>query len=313
MVNGLVDVPGNIHKWTPQNSAVSANLLCLKKGEKMKRFMLCSIALVALVSLVGCGGEAEKLAAPEIVATIMDDGSITVVWEEDTTVTQHTDFSGYNVYVYTDSTALLVTDGENLNAHNTNVITTNSYTANSLSNDSVYYIQVRTVNTDDKVGDYNSTEPFVTASPRPEFTVTVTLELYPNNPNESNCGLIFATGVLTNETNGEFPDADVFFERFISGTAETLQVNSASRRPNGRTTLMTSLGQADFDSVSYVNPADLTEDHVAFVVGDLIALKTEEGNFVKLHIDDYDSTAATVDVTFAYQNKTDFPYFMPKR
>ncbi len=279
----------------------------------MKRFIFCSIALVALVSLVGCGGEAEKLAAPEIVATIMDDGSITVVWEEDTTVTQHTDFSGYNVYVYTDSTALLVADGENLNAHNTNVITTNSYTANNLSNDSVYYIQVRTVNTDDKVGNYNSDVPFVTASPRPEFTVTVKLELYPNDSNEVNCGLRFETGAVTSESLNTFPGADVFFERFISGSAETLQVNSASRRPNGRTTLMTSIGQADFDSVSYVNPANLTEDHVAFVVGDLIAFKTEEGNFVKLHIDNYDSTAATVDVTFAYQNKTDFPYFMPKR
>lgn len=274
----------------------------------MKKIMFGLIAVAAII-VVNCGGEAEKLAAPEIVATIMNDGSVTVVWAEDTTVTQHTDFSGYNVYVYTDSTPLLVSDGENLNAHNTNAITTNSYTATGLSNDSVYYIQVRTVNTDNKVGSYNTTVPFVTASPRPEFTVTVTLELSQQNQNEQNCALRFETGAVLSESLNTFPGADVFFERF----ADTLQVNSASRRPNGRTTLMKSLGQADFDSVSYVDPTTLNNDHVAFVVGDLIAFKTEEGNFVKLHIDAYDATAATVDVTYAYQNRTDFPYFVPKR
>ncbi|MEO0185706.1 MAG: fibronectin type III domain-containing protein [candidate division WOR-3 bacterium] len=277
----------------------------------MKRIMFGLIAFVAMMVLAGCGGEAEKLAAPEIVATIMDEASVTVVWNEDTTVTQNADFSGYNVYVYTDSSALLSADGESLNAHNATVITTNSYTATGLSKDSIYYIQVRTVNTDDKVGGYNTDVPFVKASPRPEFTVTMSLELYPNNLNEDSCGLRFETGAIINETNGEFPNADVFFERFITGTAETLQVNSASRRPNGRTTLMVNLGQADFDSVSTVNPSDVTEDHVPFVVGDLIAFKTEEGNYVKLHIDAYDSTAAKVDITYAYQDNANFPYFSP--
>ncbi|MGQ9665477.1 MAG: fibronectin type III domain-containing protein [bacterium] len=278
----------------------------------MKKIMFGLIAITAIM-VVNCGGGAEKLAAPEIVATIMDTSSITVVWTEDTTVTNHPDFSGYNVYVYTDSTELLTSDGENLNPHNTNVITTNSYTATGLSKDSVYYIQVRTVNTDDKVGNYNDSVPFVIASPRPEFTVTVKLELSDNNSNEDSCALRFETGAVLSESLNTFPGADVYFERFITGSAETLQVNSASRRPNGRTTLMKSLGQADFDSVSYVNPAGLTDDHVAFVVGDLIAFKTAEGNFVKLHIDAYDATAATVDVTYAYQNKTGFPYFGPKR
>ncbi len=277
----------------------------------MKRIMFGLIAIVAIMTIAGCGGEAEKLAAPEITKTIMDETSVTVVWREDTTVTQHSDFSGYNVYVYTDSTALLTADAENLNAHNTTVITTNSYTATGLSIDSIYYIQVRTVNTDNVAGDYNSNVHFVTASPRSEFTVTVTLELDPNNQNEPKCGLVFATGEVTDETNGEFPNADVFFERFIQGGAETLQVNSASRRPNGRTTLMVNLGQADFDSVSTVDPTLVVNDHEPFVAGDLIAFKTEENNYVKLHIDTYDSTAATVDVTYSYQDNVDFPYFSP--
>ncbi len=273
----------------------------------MKRIMFGLVAVMAMMILAGCGGEAEKLAAPEIIATIMDSTSVRVVWQEDTTVTQHADFSGYNVYVYTDTTDLLVEDGENLNPHNSTVITTNSYTATGLDQDSIYYIQVRTVNTDDKVGGYNKDVPYVIASPRPEFIVTLRLELSINDSNEVDCALRFATGEVLSESLGTFPGADVFFERF----ADTLQVNSASRRPNGRTTLMVNLGQVDFDSVSTVNPLDLEKDHVPFVVGDLIAFKTEEGNYVKLHIDAYDSTAATIDVTYAYQNKTNFPYFSP--
>ncbi|MEO0123446.1 MAG: fibronectin type III domain-containing protein [candidate division WOR-3 bacterium] len=277
----------------------------------MKRLMFGVIAFMAMIILVGCGGEAEKLAAPKIVATIMDTASVTVVWEEDTTVTQHSDFSGYNVYVSTDSTVLLSEDGEDLNAHNTTVITTNSYTATNLSKDSIYYIQVRTVNKDDKVGSYNTSVPFVKASPRPEFTVTVHLELYPNNQNEQNCGLRFETGVVTSESLNVFPGADVFFERF----ADTLQVNSASRRTasgfSPRTTLMKNFGQKHLDSLYQVTPSEIAKDHEPFVVGDLIVFKTEENNYVKLHIDAYDSTAATVDVTYAYQNKPDFPYFSP--
>lgn len=279
----------------------------------MKRIMFGLVALVAMIALVGCGGEKEKLAAPEIVATVMDTNAVTVVWKEDTTVTNHPDFSGYNVYVYTDSTPLLSEDGEDLNAHNTNVITTNSYTATNLSKDSIYYIQVRTVNTDDKVGSYNTAVKFVKASPRPEFTVTVKLELYPGDSNEVDCGLRFETGAVTSESLNVFPGADVFFERF----ADTLQVNSASRRTasgfSPRTTLMKNFGQKDLDSLYQVTPSEISKDHEPFVVGDLIVFRTQENNYVKLHIDAYDSTAATVDVTYAYQNKSDFPYFSPKR
>lgn len=270
----------------------------------MKR-MLVFFAMIAAAVITGCGG-AELLDAPEITATMMGETSVTVYWTADTTLENSADFAGYNVYVATDTTELLVEDGENLNPFNATAITANSYEATGLAEDSVYYIQVRTLNTDDKVGGYNTAVPFVTASPRPEFTVAVTLELSPVDSNEANCGLIFATGALVNETQNEFPGADVYFERFITG-AETLQVNSASRRPNGRTTLMFNYGQVAFDSLFEINEADLAEDHVPFVVGDLLAFQTTDDNFVKLHIEAYDSAAATVDVIYAYQDNAGIP------
>jgi hypothetical protein len=277
------------------------------------KMLLTFASLIAMALIAGCGG-AELLNAPEINTVIMGETSVTVVWTVDTTIENSTDFNGYNVYVSTDSTTLLVTEGENLNKFNTTVISGNSYTAEGLAQDSIYYIQVRTVNTDDKVGDYNAAKPFVVASPRPEFTVTVTLELSPGNQNEANCGLRFETGAVTSESLNVFPGADVFFERYING-AETLQVNSASRRTatgfTPRTTLMVNLGQMEFDSLSEVDPVLLTEINEPFIVGDVIAFTTEENNYVKLHVDAYDSANATVDVTFAYQDNADFPHFAP--
>jgi len=274
--------------------------------------LLAFASIIAMAMIAGCGG-AELLNAPEINTVIMDETSVTVVWTVDTTVENSTDFSGYNVYVATDSSVLLVESAEDLNPFNATPITTNSFEITPLVQDSIYYIQVRTLNTDDKVGDYNATKPYVKASPRPEFTVTVSLELAPGNQNEPGCGLIFATGALVDETNNRFPNADVFFERFIVGGAETLQVNSASRRDStDRVTMMYSCGQVDLDSLSEIDPALLTEINVPFVVGDLVALVTEEENYVKLHVDAYDSTGATVDVTFAYQDNPGLPLFIGK-
>jgi hypothetical protein len=279
------------------------------RRKKMKKLLLGSIAIAAMF-IIGCGGAA-VLEAPEITKVVMEETSVTVTWVEDTTVTALEDFSGYNVYVYTDSTALLVEDGEDLNKDNADVITGNSYEATGLSQDTIYYIQVRTVNTDDKVGSYNATVPFVEASPRPEFTVQMQLELSNADSNEVNCGLRFETATVSDESLNVFPGADVFFERF----SDTLQVNSASRRTatgfTPRTTLMHNYGQIEFDDLSEVNTNDIDVDHEIFIVGDLIVFKTEEDNYVKLHVDAYDSTLATVDVTYAYQNIANYPHFSP--
>lgn len=275
----------------------------------MKRLLLVSIVIAAMF-IIGCGG-AEVFDAPEITGVIMDETSVTVSWEADTATESHTDFQGYNVYVSTDSAELLVEDGEDLNKDNADAITEDFYEIVGLSQDTVYYIQVRTVNTDDVVGGYNANVPFVEASPRPEFTVTVTLELSSADSNEVNCGLRFETATVTDESLHVFPGADVFFERF----SDTLQVNSASRRTatgfTPRTTLMHNYGQLGFDELCEVDPLDIDVDHEPFITGDLIVFKTEEGNFVKLHVDAYDDVNATVDVTYAYQNLIEYPHFSP--
>lgn len=281
----------------------------------MKKLLLGLFAILAM-SIVGCGG-GELLDAPEITMVVMDSTSITVMWEADTTIENAADFAGYNVYVSTDSASLVVEDGEDLNMHNASTITDNSYTITGLTVDSVYFIQVRTVNTEDKVGGYHDAKPVVKASPRPEFTVTLTLELAPGNANEPDCALRFETGAVLPESAGVFPGADVFFERFVQATEETLQVNSASRRtaPNftPRTTLMFNYGIAHIDSVYTFDTGAVTEDHVPFVLGDLVIFMTEEHNYVKLHIDAYDQANATIQVTYAYQDNPDLPVFAPRR
>lgn len=275
----------------------------------MKKALLGLAAMVAML-INGCGG-ADVFDAPEITGVAMDSTSVAVTWAPDTTVENNADFSGYNVYVYTDSSELLVEDGEDLNKDNAIVITASTYTIAGLSQDTVYYIQVRTLNIDDKVGTYNVNVPFVEASPRPEFTVTVTLELDSADSNEVNCGLRFETGEVLDESLYVFPGADVFFERF----SDTLQVNSASRRTatgfTPRTTLMHNYGQMNFDDLYEIDPSDISIDHEPFVLGDLLAFKTEEGNYVKLHVDAYDILAATIDVSYAYQNIADYPHFSP--
>jgi hypothetical protein len=275
----------------------------------MRKIMLLTITIAAMY-IIGCGG-ATVLDAPAMTGVVMDDNSVTVMWEADTSIEDHADFSGYNVYVHTDSAALMVEDGEDLDKDNATPITDNSYEVTGLDQDTVYYFQVRTVNIDDAVGDYNETTPYMQGSPRPEFTVMLKLELSGANQNEDSCAIRFETAEVLSESLDVFPNADVFFERF----SDTLQVNSASRRTatgfTPRTTLMYNYGQEEFDDFYEFDESDIDKDHQVFVIGDLIVFQTEEGNYVKLHVDDYDDVNATIDIIYAYQNIADYPYFSP--
>jgi len=274
----------------------------------MKRVLYLTISTVILL-VIGCGGAAELIKAPQISAVIMDSTSLIVMWEEDTTIEHNVDFQGYNIYVSTDSVILMVEDGEDLNKHNAAAITDLSYEITDLNQDSIYYVQVRVVNTENKVGSYNDSLPFIDGSPRPEFTLTVSFEQSSADSNEANCGLRFETAAVTNESLHVFPGADIFFAR----RSDTLKVCSASTRTAAgftpRNTSMHNYEQIEFDSLYAANPNDNYLDQWQFVVGDLIVFETEEGNYVKLYVNDYDSVAATIDIRYAYQNILDYPKF----
>ncbi|MCX7994776.1 MAG: fibronectin type III domain-containing protein [candidate division WOR-3 bacterium] len=281
----------------------------------MKRLMFGIVSFVAIITFSGCGGEAEKLAAPEIIGVVADSNSVTLTWKEDTSVTNHADFSGYNVYCSTDSASLMVEDGEDLNPVNTTTITTNTFKVTGLSADSIYFFQVRTVNKDEKVGSYNADVPVVQISPRPEFVIgKIKLELSASGQpplNEDSCALRFSTGQILNEVNNEFPNADVFADAVDTITA---QLVSASARPNGRSTLVLKLDTTytweswDFSRVNFG-----TSDRAVVNNNDLILCKTTEGNYVKVLIQEVNHVQDYIKLKYAYQNKPNYPYLAPGR
>ena len=275
----------------------------------MKKLMLVSL-LAAVMFIIGCGGAVE-LDAPEIDVVIMGDDYVTIAWIVDTAVEEDPDFSGYNVYAYTDSTELLVDNGEDLNKDNATVITDNTYTIEDLDDATVYYIQVRTVNVDDKVGGYNITVPFVQASPRPEFTATVNFEL--GTGPDADCAIRFSDAVLFSDEMMADSSADMWIDAWTAPNYDTVATASPSHNTqygaSANITAFANYGQYDFDDVYEVTtePDDTTS--VAIAAGDLVVAKTADEHYVKIHIDAIDRNALTVTVTYAYQNIPDYPFF----
>lgn len=244
--------------------------------------------------------------APVITGVVAGPTSISITWEEDSSIANHQDFRGYNIYVCTDTSLLLVENGEYLSPYNSTAITTNSYTVLYLSKGSIYFIQVRTVNTSGKVGSYNAVMPFVSISPRPEFIIgQLNLELSPVDSNETGVALRFSTGEILNEVNNQFPNADIFVERFAG---DSVQLVSAGRRPNGRSTLIVNFkGTYTYDDWDFSDIYFGTSDYAAINLTDLLLCKTE----VKIHVAAIDKNNQTVTITYAYQDNPDFPYFSP--
>jgi hypothetical protein len=278
----------------------------------MKKTLLVLATLVAMF-IVGCGG-ASVIESPEISMVVMHETMVSITWNEDTVIEGNADFDGYNVYVSTDSTELLVHDGEDLNKFNADPITDLTYDITGLSQDTVYYFQVRTVNVDDKVGDYNEDVPQVEASPRPEFTATLSFELDPANLNETEIALRLADATKLDEVNGQIDStADVFFDAYQDSLTQVVSPHHRTNPPqtNPKQTAMVNMGQMNFDELSEA-PSSLPEENVDFIQGDLIVLMTEEGNYVKMHIDEVlRAPDWTVTVTYAYQNLANYPHFAP--
>lgn len=272
----------------------------------MKKFHMVFIALVALL-VIRCAGVADLLDAPLITNVSMDEVSVTIIWATDTIVENHIDFQGYNIYVSTDSSELLIEDGEDLNKINPDVIDENTYTISGLSQDSIYYIQVRTLNTEDKVGGYNDSLPVVAASPRPEFIVTMKLGLETQVVNDSSA-IKFSDATIMADSAMANGGADMWAAH--DSTGGTDNVNSPITHPqygaNARITLFVNMGQRELDDVSEVTTVPNYPGQ-AFSTGDLIVAKTEDGNYLKIHVDAL--LEGYVTITYAYQNISDFPYF----
>jgi hypothetical protein len=256
--------------------------------------------------LIGCDG-AVVIRAPALTAVIMDVAGVTVFWEENSEIEGGSDFAGYNVYVYTDSTALMTSDGEELNKFNGQVITDTMFQVNGLSQDSIYFIQVRTVNIEDKVGGYNDTVPFLTASPRPEYVVTM--------------HLVFDTGSATDSCAIRYRDAlivadplmaDSAADMWIRASGDTVWVASPTNHPlygsGARQTLFVNIGSADFDSIPVVT-AEPGMETSEVAVGEIIIAKTVDGNYVKICVEAIDTINGMMTLLYAYQNVVGFPYF----
>jgi len=259
--------------------------------------------LFALAVLIGCDG-ALLIQAPELKAVAMGSAYIKAFWEKNSIIESNTDFVGYNIYVYTDSSALLVEEGETLNKFNSLIIRDTTYQMNGLSQDSIYHIQVRTVNIDNMVGGYDSVTPFLKASPRPEFNVTMRIADSAQTVNDS-CAVRFSDGMITADSAMASEGGDM---RLVASN-DTLSFQSPSiYGPGTRTTYFVNMGPGDFDTYSGVTnePNFLS---LAVDTGDIVVAKTEDGNYVKIYVEAIDLQNNTATIRYAYQNIAGFPYF----
>ncbi len=274
------------------------------------RILLNSLVLCCALLVIGCGG-AQLLDAPRIVSVKMGETSVTVTWEADTAIEQNVDFQGYNVYVSADSNELLVQSGEDLNKINPEVIADTIYEVRNLSQDTVFYFQVRTVNTEDRVGDYNDNVPFIAASPRPEFTVTLRC-LTEEPTNHDSCAIRFFDATIMSDLVVSDSGADMYVydpyydhQRLLFSPDTHPQYGAGARHTN-----FANLGQQGFDDVSAVT-TEPTNGYADVDEGDLVIARTEDDNYVKIRVDAIDTTLIKqrVTITYAYQNIAGFRGF----
>ncbi len=268
------------------------------------RIAVFTLICVLGLCIVGCGG-AELIDAPEMTSVTMGTTSVTVFWRAETEIESHVDFQGYNVYVSPDSSELLVDDGEELNKYNVSVITDTMFEIRNLNTQHLYYIQVRTLNTDDKVGTYDVNVPFVTASPRPEFTTILNGEV--NDPGvDDSCAVRFFDAFVMADSAMTDSSADMWVDGVSSQF--TAPAHHTEFGGQARTTYFANLGQLDLEDITEIS-TEPSEESVDFAIGDLIVAKTQDSNYVKIHVDGIDGICVTI--TYAYQDVADFPKLTP--
>lgn len=275
-----------------------------KRRILMKIFML--LFSISALAILACNGAA-TIEAPQITAVRMGSSYITAYWEKNESIESHADFVGYNIYVHTDSSVLLVSDGEELNKFNSQAIHDTLYQMNGLSQDSIYYVQVRTVNTDNKVDGYDSVLPFLKASTRPEFTVSMRLAAESQPVNDSSAIRYRDALVMTDSLM-----ADSVADMWVRLSGDTVSFISPDLHPvygaGAIQTFFYNIGPGDFNSTSVV-ASEPTLEQSEVSVGDIVIARTEGGNYVKLYVDSIDLQNSAIAILYAYQNIPGFPYF----
>ncbi len=270
----------------------------------MKIFML--LFSISALAILACNGAA-TIEAPQITAVRMGSSYITAYWEKNESIESHADFVGYNIYVHTDSSVLLVSDGEELNKFNSQAIHDTLYQMNGLSQDSIYYVQVRTVNTDNKVDGYDSVLPFLKASTRPEFTVSMRLAAESQPVNDSSAIRYRDALVMTDSLM-----VDSVADMWVRLSGDTVWFISPDLHPvygaGAIQTFFYNIGPGDFNSTSVV-ASEPTLEQSEVSVGDIVIARTEGGNYVKLYVDSIDLQNSAIAILYAYQNIPGFPYF----
>ncbi|UCD04774.1 MAG: hypothetical protein JSV98_06530 [candidate division WOR-3 bacterium] len=269
----------------------------------MVRFLVCVFPILLMLS---CNG-AVSIESPELKNVFMGTNHLVIYWERNELIENSADFAGYNVYVYTDSIALLVDDGEDLNKFNSQIIQDTSFQADGVLQDSMYFVQVRTVNIENKVGGYNSNTPFLVGSPRPAFTVTLKLADESQPVNDS-CAVRYSDGLIVVDSSMVDSIADMWVK--VSG--DTVRLVSPVSHPlygsGARETMFVNVGPGDFSTISMVT-TEPSSDQTDVAVGDIVIAKNEDGNYVKLYIDAVDIQNGAITILYAYQNISGFPYF----
>jgi len=214
-------------------------------------------------------------------------------------------FVGYNVYSFPDSNlydlagnsdtleCYLVTEGP---------IQDSFYVIPNLSQDSIYYLQVRSVGRWNTISDHPEWR-FVAASPRPEFTVTLEF----NSGSDSRCALHFATGKSGRRSDLSEEWGDLWVE--YDSLKDSIWFDSPDYgNQNCRKTFFENKGRMNFNDLTEITQ-DPNKIRVPIRDGDLVVAKTEDGNYVKIHVDEITWSDTTVRLTYAYQNIQNFPHF----
>ncbi|MDH4211809.1 MAG: fibronectin type III domain-containing protein [candidate division WOR-3 bacterium] len=270
----------------------------------MGRFLVVCVFFILMI--LSCNG-AVTIESPQVKNVFMGTNHLMIFWEKNELIENSTDFAGYNVYVYTDSSALLVDDGEELNKFNSQTIQDTTFQANGLLQDRVYFVQVRTVNTENKVNGYNATTPFMRASPRPEFTVTMKIAAESQPVNDSSA-VRYSDGLVMADSSMIGSAADMW----VKASGDTVWFVSPSGHPlygsGARQTMLSNIGPGDFNAISGIASEPASEE-IEVVAGEIVVAKNEDGNYVKLYIDTIDLQNDVIVILYAYQNIPEFPYF----